>query len=87
MQEKLSEGKKTNVAYHQGQSPECLPDNSTKMSGGINARFTPTFNLSILVSKLRGVAQYVPEYDLRDLLNKNQSLARNSRGASFRKNK
>jgi len=29
----------------------------------------------------------MPEYDLRDLLNKNQSLARNSKGASFKKNK
>ena len=45
------------------------------------------FNLSIRVSKLRGIAQYMPEYDLRDLLNKNQTLARNSKGASFKKNK
>jgi len=47
--------------------------------GGINARFTPIFNLSIQVSKLRGIAQYMPEYDLRDLANKNQGFARNSK--------
>lgn len=55
------------------------------MSGGINARFTPTFNLSIQVIKLRGVAQYIPEYNLRDLSNKNQAFARNSKESSLRK--
>jgi len=55
------------------------------MSGCINARFKPTFNLSIWVSKLRGIAQYMPEYNLRDLSNKNQDFARNSKEASFRK--
>jgi len=50
------------------------------MSGGINAIFTPTFNFSIWVSKVRGVSEYMPEYNLRDLSNKNQSLAENSKG-------
>jgi len=57
------------------------------MSGDIYSIFTPTFNLSIRVSKFRGVKQYMPEYDLKNLLNKKQTLARNSKGASFRKNK
>jgi len=55
------------------------------MSSGINATFTPTFNLSIWVSKLRGVAQYMPKYNLMDLSNKNQSFVRNSKEASFKK--
>lgn len=62
-------------------------NHSLYVSGAINTRFTPTFNLSIWVSKLRGEAEYMPEYDLRDLLNKDQIFARNSKGASFRKNK
>ena len=40
--------------------------------GGINARFTPTFKLSTRGDvRLRDVAQYMPEYGLRDLSNQN----------------
>jgi len=37
------------------------------------------------VGKHRGIAQYVLEYDLRDLSNKNKAFARNSKEASFKK--
>lgn len=49
------------------------------MSSGINAIYTPTFKLSIQVGKLRGIAKYMPDEDLRDLWNKNKALENNSK--------
>jgi len=40
----------------------------------------PTLKLSIRIGKLRGIGKYMLECDLRDLYNKIQALANNSKG-------